>query len=116
MRLLSLTFVLALAPLFAFAGQAQESPPPKQDNTQPPANMETYLFFSGSVAEFSPEKITVSRVILGKPAEKRTFLITQDTKVEGKLKNKARVTVRFVPKDEGDVATAILVRSTQKNK
>jgi carbonic anhydrase/acetyltransferase-like protein (isoleucine patch superfamily) len=58
----------------------------------------------------------VSRSILGKPAETRTFLIKPDTRVEGKLRARARVTVGFVTTDEGDVARLIVVRATQSKK
>ena len=46
--------------------------------------------FSGPIIELSAEKITVSRSILGKPAEKRTFWIKPDTRIEGKLKVKVQ--------------------------
>ena len=59
--------------------------------------------FSGPVVELSATKITVSRSILGRPAEKRTFLIKSDTRIEGRLRVRAKVTVGFVAKDDGDV-------------
>lgn len=116
MRFLRLIFVasaLAIFPAFA-CGQPQEGSANKQETPTPEADVDS--FFSGFVTDHSAAKITVSRVVLGRPAEKRTFLITHQTKVEGKLKNKARVTVRFASTDDGDVATAILVRASQKNK
>ena len=100
----------------AIAAKPQENPPAKQENPAPEPEPQADSFFSGFVAEYSSAKITVSRVVLGRRAEKRTFLITAETKVEGKIKNKARVTVRFASNDDGDVATAILVRTGQKNK
>ncbi len=83
---------------------AQEVPKSQSDAPRPTA------FFSGNVVEVVAEHVTVSRSILGKTPEKRTFLITPDTKVEGKLKEKSRVTVRYSAGDEGDVALSILVR------
>jgi len=68
--------------------------------------------FSGPIVEYSATRITVSRSILGKPAEKHTFWIKPDTRVEGKLRPKVRVTVGFVTTDEGDVARLIVVRAT----
>lgn len=56
-------------------------------------------------------RITVSRSILGKPAEKRTFWIKTDTRIEGNLRMKARVTVGYVVTDEGNIARLIVVRS-----
>jgi hypothetical protein len=72
--------------------------------------------FSGPIVELSSDKLTVSRSILGKPAEKRTFWIKSDTRVEGKLRMKAKVTVGFVTTDDGDVARLIVVRTAQRPK
>ena len=78
---------------------------------------ETDGFFSGTVAELAQDKVVVSRAILGTAPEKRTFVINSDTKVDGKLRAKIRVTVRYSPTDEGNVALAILVRDkTDKKK
>ena len=70
--------------------------------------------FSGLIVELSATKITVSRSILGKPAEKCTFGIKPDTRVEGKLRVRAKVTVGFVTTDEGDIARLVVVRPAQK--
>ena len=70
--------------------------------------------FSGAVVELSATKVAVSRSILGQPAEKHMFLIKADTRVEGRLRVRAKVTVGFVTTDEGDVARLIVVRTTQK--
>jgi hypothetical protein len=77
------------------------------------------LFYtSDSVKRAHPSdpvtRITVSRSILGKPAEKQTFWIKTDTRIEGNLRVKARVTVGYVVADEGNVARLIVVRSAQK--
>ena len=53
----------------------------------------------------------MSRTILGKPAEKRTFIVNSDTRVDGKLSTRSRVTVRYAVREEGDVAVSVLVRS-----
>lgn len=82
--------------------RAQGEPPSKSE----PQYQDT---FAGSVIEVSAVKVSVSRTILGK-TEKRTFLIKPDTRVEGKLKPKAKVTVGYVTTDEGDVARLIVVR------
>ena len=89
----------------AVATQQDSAPPKKPD-----------AFFAGSVAESTAEKIVVSRVVSGK-TERRTFRITPDTKVEGKLRVKVRVTVRYTSdEDEQDVATLIVVRTSQFTK
>lgn len=76
---------------------------------EPPATESNASFFSGTVADFSASRVTVSRNHLGKN-ESRTFAITQETKVEGRIRSNARVTVRFRSSDEGDVAVHIIVR------
>ena len=72
-------------------------------------------FFSGNVVELAANHVTVTRSVLGRPPEKRTFKITESTKVEGKMKQKSRVTVRFVPDDDGDVAVSIIVRADKSD-
>ena len=89
------------------AGQEEDSSKSSPAKTEPKYD-DT---FSGPIVEFSTAQITVSRSILGKPAEKRTFLIKSDTRIEGKLRVKARVTVGFVTTDDGDVARLIVVRT-----
>ncbi len=81
-----------------------------QEQTPAPGEP-NYEFVSGVIVELPPGRIVVNRAVLGKPAEARTFLINQDTKVEGRLRNGVRVTVGFKPSDEGDVAVRIIVRS-----
>jgi len=67
-------------------------------------------FFAGTVVEASADKITVARSVLGK-AEDRTFLLTPETKIEGSLAAKIRVTVRYRSDPSGDdIATMVLVR------
>ena len=85
-----------------FRGAQQEPSEKKQDT-----------FFAGTVTEFTADKIAVSRVVSGKK-ENRAFRVTPDTKVEGKLRTKVRVTVRYNSDDDGDTATLIIVRSAQK--
>lgn len=100
--------------LFASAAWTQEAgnaPKPDEAKSEPKYD-DT---FSGPVVELTAAKITVSRSILGKPAEKHTFLIKPDTRIEGKLKVRAKVTVGFVVTDDGDVARLIVVRTTQRS-
>ena len=70
--------------------------------------------FSGPIVEVTATKITVSRSILGKPAEKRTFWIKSDTRIEGKLRVRVKVTVGYVTTDDGDVARLGGGRTSQK--
>ncbi len=71
-------------------------------------------FFSGTITVLSEDKITVIRTVVGKSSETRTFAITPATKVEGKLRVKLRVTVRFTKDEDVDKALHIIVRNTQK--
>ena len=80
------------------------------------SKVEADTFFSGTVIAMSQEKLTVSRTVLGKPAENRDFLMNGATIVEGKLKSKCRVTVRFAAGDQGEVAISIIVRDKQEKK
>ena len=66
-------------------------------------------FFAGTVGQVAAETIVVGRTVRGK-AESRTFQLTPQTKIEGKLAAKVRVTVRYVSDDDGDTATLIVVR------
>ena len=91
---------------------AQETDLSKKDSSQSEPSYDDT--FSGPVVELSATKITVSRSILGRPAEKHTFLIKADTRIEGRLRVRAKVTVGFVTMDDGDVARLIVVRTTQR--
>jgi len=88
---------------------AQETELSKKDASQSEPSYDDT--FSGPVVEFSATKITVSRSILGQPAEKHTFLIKADTRIEGRLRVRTKVTVGFVSTDDGDIARLIVVRS-----
>ena len=68
-------------------------------------------FFAGTVSQFTSDTIIVGRTVRGK-AESRTFSLTPQTKVEGKLAVKVRVTVRYITDDDGDTATLIVVRGS----
>ena len=68
-------------------------------------------FFSGSVVTVSSSEITVRRRALISNAATQTFLIDSETKIEGKLRVRANVTIRYVKDDEGRVrALGIIVR------
>ena len=98
--LAGLMFVLIGLSPAAVPAAPQEQPGAEQSNG----------YFSGIVAEMAAGRLTVSRTVLGKNSESRTFLLTSATRVEGKLHVKARVTVQFVTKEEGDHAVHIIVR------
>jgi hypothetical protein len=67
--------------------------------------------FSGTVTAFLPESVTVVRKVPAHPDEFRQFIIDKDTKVEGKLRVNARVTVRFKADSGGAIrALRVIVR------
>jgi len=90
---------LVLAGVSGLRSQDKAPAPPPQDQ-----------FFTGTVTALSDTSVTVTRTTLGSDSTVRTFAITADTHVEGKLKMKARVTVRFVSLPEGDRVVRIIVR------
>jgi hypothetical protein len=67
-------------------------------------------FYSGSVVESTETSLVVSKTVLGKK-ERRTFVMTTDTKIEGRLRTGSRVTVRYAAGDNGDTCILIVVRS-----
>ena len=89
---------------FSIAGAAR-SQEPAQEPEEP-----SYEFFSGNVAEIQSGKLTVVRAITGKQNERRAFVMNADTKVEGKLKTRVRVTVGYVTADGKDIAVRVVVR------
>lgn len=107
--LIGLLFMAAVVAPSAIA-QENTTPPHK-----PPVDGSQPAMYSGTVVEMSEGKITVSRTVLSNP-EKRTFMMNPDTKVEGKLKPKCRVTVRYRTQEDGYLAVTILVRDNTKKK
>ncbi len=91
-----------------------EKPTDKPDNAKSEPKYDQT--FSGPIVELTATKITVSRSILGKPAEKHTFWINSDTRIEGRLRVKAKVTVGYVTTDDGDVAKLVVVRASSSQK
>jgi hypothetical protein len=105
-----------LAVFMAAHGAAVQEP----DVTKPapPASEPHYdSTFSGPIVELTSDRVTVARSILGKPAERRSFWIKSDTRVEGKLHVKAKVTVGYITtEDGGDIARLIVVRVSSQKK
>lgn len=97
--------LLLLSTLSSISARAQDAPPAERPRSE---------FFSGVVAELTDDKITVFKTVLGKNSETRVFAVTHETRVEGKLRLKARVTVRYTREEEGDRAVHIIVRTSQK--
>jgi Ni,Fe-hydrogenase III large subunit len=88
------------------AQQPAEPRPEPSAEEQP----DGYEFFSGQIAAVSREKLTVVRTVSNGGPEQRTFRLTAETRIEGKLKVRSRVTVGYQTSEAGDVATRVIVR------
>jgi hypothetical protein len=104
-RLLACALLLLLTPALLIPLGAQSPPATDQPHKE---------FFSGVITALTDTQITVSKNVLGKSSDVRVFLIAKETRVEGKLHLKARVTVRYTHADDGDHAVHIIVRTAQK--
>jgi len=89
-------------------------PIPLGAQSPPAKDVPSREFFSGVITVLADDQITVSKSVHGKSSEARVFLIAKETRVEGKLRLKARVTVRYRHSDDGDQALHIIVRTSQK--
>ena len=106
--------ILSVLLLWAISLSAQE-PIQKDSSPKDSSSKREDTFFAGTVASWDTQKIVVSRSVAAKK-EQRTFRMTPETKVEGKLRAKVRVTVRYTSDEDGDIATLIVVRPQTKSK
>ncbi len=82
-----------------------------QEPTLPTAKTESPDFFSGAVMSVTSAQVTVHRRGLGTNAATKKFFIDSETKVEGRLKVKANVTVQYSTAEDGSCrAIHIIVR------
>ena len=73
-------------------------------------------YFTGTLVENTPDHLKVTRILQGKP-EERVFKVNAQTKVEGgRLRVKARVTVRYISGDETETAILVIIRPATKKK
>jgi hypothetical protein len=96
-----LAAALCLGAVFPYAGaqQAQQQATPKEQ------------MFSGEVTEIDSSSLTATRT---GSKDSKTFLITAETKFEGKPKAKSRVTIRWVATDDGAKALRVIVKTAAK--
>ena len=92
------------------AGSPAAAAQSSEDAGAPAPASKSDAFYSGSVVEASETSLIVSRTVLGKK-ERRTFAMTSDTKIEGRMRPGSRVTVRYAAGDNGDTCILIVVRS-----
>jgi len=105
---------IALGALATPMARAQDSATQQTVAQQSEAQTDT---FSGTVTDLKTDRVTVRRSIAGSTTELKAFLIQSDTRVEGKLRLKARVTVGYVANENGEaVARLIVVRQTPQKK
>jgi hypothetical protein len=105
--------IVAFHMAFTLAGQQTAGPTSAKSAsgktpTKPaPAND----IFSGTVTAFVPDLLTVVRKVPARPDEFRQFIVDKDTKVEGRVRVNARVTVRFKADSGGAIhALRVIVR------
>ncbi|HWQ56262.1 MAG TPA: hypothetical protein VN442_21425 [Bryobacteraceae bacterium] len=73
-------------------------------------------FFAGTTTAVSDTQITVTRTVLGETTT-RSFVITPETRIDGKPVVGAKVTVQFEPVEgAGDRAIHIVVRTSTPDK
>jgi hypothetical protein len=71
-------------------------------------------YFTGTLVENTPDHLKVSRVLQGK-SEARIFKMNAETKIEGgRLRLRARITVRYISGDDSDTAILVIVRPAAK--
>lgn len=84
-------------------------------DSQKPAAVIAEEIFSGTVTQFTDRSFTVVHTVPGRPPVTREFMRDGKTTIEGKLRNKVRVTVRYKALENGGfVALHIIVRSIGK--
>ena len=96
---LAVVFLMALP----MAGTTHQNPAP-EDAAKKTSN------FSGIVTLVSPDSITVSRKGLGPDSVTNKFTMDGKTRVEGKLRPHAKVTVVYADTEAGMLAIRIIVR------
>jgi hypothetical protein len=106
---------LAVAAGLSLLHAAQGSP---AIDTPPPVTAAPKLqFFAGTVTEIDEQHVKVSRTLVGRPSETRSFLISSETKINRlAVKVKTRVTVRYRHSAAGDIVLEIQIRPTVRSK
>lgn len=121
-RLLATIALAVCAGRQTFAWQEDAKPSTTQEQAPPdsaspePAPKPKPQFFAGTLTQVLSDRIVVSRKLLGKAPESKTFLLQASTKTNRPLKAKQRVTVRYEHQDETDVALEVLVKQTHTAK
>ncbi len=73
-------------------------------------------FFAGTVTTLDNQQITVSRTLVGRSPEHRTFAINPKTKMNKPgVKLKSKVTVKYQHLAQGDVALEVQLQGTKRS-
>jgi hypothetical protein len=102
--------------LFSAALVCSAFPGPPQTATTEPTTPQAQAaprpqFFAGTVVELDANHIKVTRTLVGRPTESRSFAINPSTKMnKAAIKLHNRVTVRYKHLNDGDVALEIQPR------
>ncbi len=103
--------------LFSAALVCSAFPAPSQTATAEPTTPQAPpaaprpQFFAGTVVELDANHIKVTRTLVGRPTESRSFAINPSTKMnKAAIKLHNRVTVRYKHLNDGDVALEIQPR------
>jgi hypothetical protein len=93
----------------AFPGASQTATIEPTTPQAPPAARPQ--FFAGTVVEMDANHIKITRTLVGRPTESRSFAINPSTKMnKAAIKLHNRVTVRYKHLNDGDVALEIQPR------
>ena|SRR5690348_8982818 len=91
--------------------------PLRAQNPDAPAPAPKPQFFGGTVTELDDAHIKVSRKLVGRPLESRTFVIDANTRMnKAAIHIKGRVTVRYQRRPEGDLALEVQARPPARPK
>jgi hypothetical protein len=86
-------------------------PGQESDTTEPKTTVPAEDIFSGTVTQLTDRELTVVRRLPGQKPVTRKFARDEKTTVEGRLRNKTRVSVRYKALDDGGFAAVhIIVR------
>ena len=80
-----------------------------QQSGQPSAHKDQ--MFSGNVTAIDESSLTATRT---GSKDSKTFVITPETRFEGKPRVSSRVTIRYISTEEGDRAVVVIVRPAAK--
>jgi len=107
--------ILAFQMAFTLTGQPADKATSAKTTSAKAKTAPANDIFSGTVTALAAEWVMVVRKVPARPDEFRQFIVDKDTKVEGRLRVNARVTVRFKADSNGGIhALRVIVRADAK--